>query len=111
MELKIITDPSPISWKNTCLPKSKGDIGLINLQEWNRAIIAKLVWTITSKKDTLWVKWIHGKYLKEVDWWFYEPCCVKNVPQVHGAGCSQQRQVRVVSAGNLVSITESTFST
>ena len=34
-----------------------------------------------------------------------------NIPQVHGAGCSQQRQVRVVSAGNLVSITEAICDT
>ena len=37
--------------------------------------------------------------------------CVKILPQVHGAGRSQQRQVRVVSAGNLYSNTRTDFFT
>jgi len=41
----------------------------------------------------------------------YKWCCVKMLPQVHGAGCSQQRQVRVVSAGNLFSNTRIDFLT
>jgi len=24
------------------------------------------------KKDTLWVKWVNGKYLKQRDWWDYK---------------------------------------
>ena len=30
----------------------------------NQASIAKLVWAVATKKDNLWVKWVHGKYLK-----------------------------------------------
>ena len=29
-----------------------------------QATIAKLVWAIADKKDVLWLKWIHGRYLK-----------------------------------------------
>jgi len=35
-----------------------------------------------------------------------DKCWVKMLPQVHGAGCSQQRQVRVVSTGTLLSNTK-----
>ncbi|KAJ8450523.1 hypothetical protein Cgig2_020160 [Carnegiea gigantea] len=24
------------------------------------------------KKDNLWVKWVHGKYLRETSWWIYQ---------------------------------------
>jgi len=35
-----------------------------NLAAWNTASIAKLVWMVALKKDIMWVKWVHGKYLK-----------------------------------------------
>jgi len=25
------------------------------------------------KKDVLWVKWVHGRYLKDKAWWNYHP--------------------------------------
>ena len=37
------------------------------------ACIAKLVWAIAQKKDTLWVKWVHERYLKGRNWWEYTP--------------------------------------
>jgi len=46
--------------------------GLRNLVAWNKASIAKLVWHIALKKDLLWVEWVHGKYLKQADWWHYQ---------------------------------------
>ena len=39
----------------------------------NQASIAKLVWAVATKKDNLWVKWVHEKYLKTQDWWTYHP--------------------------------------
>jgi len=44
--------------------KKYGELGLKNLAAWNKARIAKLVRCIAKKKDMLWVKWVHGKYLK-----------------------------------------------
>jgi len=41
------------------------------LDKWNVACIAKLVWAIAKKKDSLWVQWVHGRYIKGRDWWEY----------------------------------------
>ncbi|KAJ8419764.1 hypothetical protein Cgig2_030066 [Carnegiea gigantea] len=41
-------------------PKKYDGVGLKNLVAWNKACIAKLV------------KWVHGKYLKQQDWWDYQ---------------------------------------
>ncbi|KAJ8424251.1 hypothetical protein Cgig2_007177 [Carnegiea gigantea] len=60
-----------ISWANTRLPKSHGGLGVKNFSAWNKATIPKLVWAVNSKKDVLWVKWIHGRYLKGSNWWSY----------------------------------------
>lgn len=35
--------------------------------------MAKYVWHIASKADTLWMKWVNHIYLKGSDWWSYIP--------------------------------------
>ncbi|GKD95503.1 RNA-directed DNA polymerase, eukaryota, reverse transcriptase zinc-binding domain protein [Tanacetum coccineum] len=45
-----------IAWKYICRPKECGGLGIRNLESWNVALLAKLLWNIASKKDTLWVK-------------------------------------------------------
>ena len=46
-------------WERVCRPKNEGGMGLINMQLWNRAAIAKLCWDLANKEDKLWIKWIH----------------------------------------------------
>jgi len=48
-------------------------LGLKNLEVWNQACVAKLVWAIAMKKDLFWVRWIHGRYLKTQQWDFKAP--------------------------------------
>jgi len=56
-----------------CLPKKYGGLGLKNVQLWNTTCIVKLLWQITRKKDMLWIKWIHSRYLKTHEFWSYPP--------------------------------------
>jgi len=37
------------------------------------ATTAKLVWAVANKKNVLWVRWVHGRYLNEKGWWDYTP--------------------------------------
>ena len=39
----------------------------------NIACITKLIWQIAQKKDNLWIKWIHARYLKSQNWRTYTP--------------------------------------
>ncbi|XP_062114812.1 uncharacterized protein LOC133827425 [Humulus lupulus] len=32
----------------------------------------KNVWSIATKKDNLWVKWVHNVYIKNEEWWNYK---------------------------------------
>ena len=61
-----------ISWGTTCTPKNYRGVGLKNLGAWNKASIAKIVWAIAEKKNLLWVKWLHGRYLRNQDWWDFQ---------------------------------------
>jgi len=62
-----------ISWANTCKAKKHGGLGLKDCEAWNKVIITKLVWAIGTKKDVLWVKWVHCRYIKDKDWWDFVP--------------------------------------
>ena len=62
-----------ISWEESCRPKRYGGLGILNLEAWNTASIVKLFWAVPHKKDLLWVKWIHGRYLRNCSWWDYSP--------------------------------------
>ncbi|XP_062103917.1 uncharacterized protein LOC133815045 [Humulus lupulus] len=59
------------SWQQVCLPKAFGGLGLRDSASWNRALLAKYIWAVTTKHDTLWVKWIQHVYLKGADFWNY----------------------------------------
>lgn len=32
---------------------------------WNVALVGKLLWQLNEKKDHLWVRWVHGVYIKQ----------------------------------------------
>lgn len=59
-----ITKKAPISSNKMCDPKNAGGLKIMDLNIWNLTMFTKLVWNISTKKDTLWVKWIHVYYMK-----------------------------------------------
>uniref|UniRef100_A0A803NIU9 Reverse transcriptase Ty1/copia-type domain-containing protein n=1 Tax=Cannabis sativa TaxID=3483 RepID=A0A803NIU9_CANSA len=64
--------PGLVAWEHVCIPKSVGGLGLRDIQKWNTTTMTRYVWDIASKKDCLFVKWIHNGYLKDRCWWDYE---------------------------------------
>lgn len=43
------------AWSHICKPKSEGGLGIFEIRSWNSALLAKHLWNIHRKKDTLWV--------------------------------------------------------
>ncbi|XP_062086362.1 uncharacterized protein LOC133792469 [Humulus lupulus] len=39
--------------------------------KWNKVLLAKFIWALSSKQDVLWVKWIDELYLKGQSFWNY----------------------------------------
>ncbi|RAL47356.1 hypothetical protein DM860_013321 [Cuscuta australis] len=62
-----------VGWDDVCRPKKEGGLGIKNLALWNYACNHSLLWDIANKKDVLWVKWIHNKYLKGSSIWDIQP--------------------------------------
>jgi len=54
---------SLVAWKEVCLPKIEGGLGIKDLRCWNLALLAKVLWDFHCKKDTLWVRWVSHVYL------------------------------------------------
>jgi hypothetical protein len=55
---------SKVAWKDVCVPKKEGGLGITNILILNSASMAKHIWDIARKKDSLWVKWCHFFLLK-----------------------------------------------
>ena len=59
----------PVAWDFVCKPKKAGGLGIINCGISNVAAIAKHLWFIATEKICLWVKWVHGIYLRGQNIW------------------------------------------
>ncbi|XP_019236925.1 PREDICTED: uncharacterized protein LOC109217149 [Nicotiana attenuata] len=53
-----------IAWNGLCLPKTAGGLNFMDIGLWNEAAICKLLWNICTRKEKLWVHWVHTYYIK-----------------------------------------------
>jgi len=60
---------SLVAWREVCLPRIEGGLGLKDLKCWNLALLAKVLWDFHCKKDTLWVRWVSHVYLGASSIW------------------------------------------
>ena len=67
------TNQSLIAWSDLCKPRKAGGLGLRDIHIWNTAFMGKHTLAIAAKKENLWIKWIHSVYIKDRDWWNYNP--------------------------------------
>ncbi|XP_011101939.1 uncharacterized protein LOC105179974 [Sesamum indicum] len=64
---------TPVAWEEICHPKEEGGLGIRHIQSWNMALLARVLWNIHRKVDTLWVQWVNGVYLKDASIWDWQP--------------------------------------
>lgn len=57
-----------MKWSWGCSPKD-GGLGFRKLREGNVAAILKLLWALSRKADSLWVKWVHTYIIEDHDIW------------------------------------------
>ncbi|GJZ26280.1 hypothetical protein Tco_0570533, partial [Tanacetum coccineum] len=60
-----------VAWEDICLPKDEGGLGIQRLDHFNVALISSHVWSILTRKEALWVKWIHTHKLRGRNFWDY----------------------------------------
>ncbi|XP_062116082.1 uncharacterized protein LOC133830168 [Humulus lupulus] len=60
-----------ISWEHVCRPKCFGGLGFREGSSWNKIMLAKFIWAVSSKQEILWVKWVNCVSLKGASIWDY----------------------------------------
>jgi hypothetical protein len=58
-----------VAWKQLCLPKKEGGLGLFDLKARNKSFLAKQLWNIHLKTDSIWIQWVHHFYLQQNTLW------------------------------------------
>ncbi|KAL2232170.1 UNVERIFIED_CONTAM: Ubiquitin domain-containing protein DSK2 [Sesamum indicum] len=64
---------APVAWEEICHPKEEGGLGIRHIQSWNVALLARVLWNIHRKADTLCVQWVNGVYLRGASIWDWQP--------------------------------------
>ncbi|XP_022032639.1 uncharacterized protein LOC110933740 [Helianthus annuus] len=58
-----------VAWKDVCLPKQEGGLGIRSISDVNKSLMAMHVWSILTKRESIWVRWIHEYKLKGRNFW------------------------------------------
>jgi len=58
-----------VAWHTVCLPKSEGGLGLFDIRARNNSFLAKQLWNIHLKTDSIWIQWVHHFYLHTQSIW------------------------------------------
>ncbi|GKB48885.1 hypothetical protein Tco_0899638, partial [Tanacetum coccineum] len=57
------------AWEVVCLPKDGGVLGICRLESFNKALMTTYIWKLLSRKESLWVQWIHAYKLRAHEVW------------------------------------------
>lgn len=56
-----------VSWKKLCCSKLEGGLGFKSIGEFNQAIVAKCVWNLIQRPDSLLARVLKGRYFHSTD--------------------------------------------
>lgn len=56
-----------LNWKNLCAPKTVGGLGFRSLIAFNKSLLAKQIWRVIQKPDSLMARVLKARYFKNSD--------------------------------------------
>ena len=62
-----------VRWVDVCVPRNEGGLGLVDIGVWNRCFMLKYFWHIATRRESLWVRWVHHRYFAVADPFDWEP--------------------------------------
>ncbi|GJV83921.1 putative RNA-directed DNA polymerase, eukaryota, reverse transcriptase zinc-binding domain protein [Tanacetum coccineum] len=66
---KLRSGKAKVAWEVVCLPKDEGGLGIRRLDTFNKALMTTHVWKLLTRKESLWVQWIHAYKLRGRSFW------------------------------------------
>lgn len=61
-----------IKWSTLCKPKKEGGIGIKEVLVWNKALMAKGILLMHSKRPCIWTTWVSAYYITDHDLWLIQ---------------------------------------
>lgn len=61
-----------VAWKQVCMPKDEGGLGLRRISPWNKMLCLRLIWVLLSYNSSLWSRWQKLQHLTETSFWEIE---------------------------------------
>jgi hypothetical protein len=58
-----------VAWKQVCLPLNERGSGILDIAARNKCFLARQLWNIHLKSDSLWIRWVHHFYLTHGTIW------------------------------------------
>ncbi|GJT10477.1 hypothetical protein Tco_0857519 [Tanacetum coccineum] len=58
-----------VAWESVCLPKKEGGLGIRRFEAFNKALISSHIWSLLTRRESLWVLWIHSYKLNGRSFW------------------------------------------
>ncbi|KAB1205646.1 hypothetical protein CJ030_MR7G017818 [Morella rubra] len=63
-----------VAWKDVCLPKEEGGLGLCDVANWNRASMLKHIWNLfRDTNQSIWTNWVRAYLLRGRSFWEVKP--------------------------------------
>nr|GFB41901.1 reverse transcriptase domain, reverse transcriptase zinc-binding domain protein [Tanacetum cinerariifolium] len=66
---KLRSGKAKVAWEVICLPKDERGLGIHRLDTFNKALITTRIWKLLTRKESLWVQWIHAYKLRGRSFW------------------------------------------
>ncbi|XP_021979685.1 uncharacterized protein LOC110875793 [Helianthus annuus] len=69
---------SKVSWKTVYVPKFEGGLGIRRISDVNLALMTTHIWSILSRRQSVWVEWVHSYRLRGKSFWVCKipsSCC------------------------------------
>ncbi|KAF5805415.1 putative reverse transcriptase zinc-binding domain-containing protein [Helianthus annuus] len=62
-----------VAWSDVCLPKTEGGLGIRSISDVNKALMTSHIWSIVTRRKSLWVDWIYAHKLNDRSFWDVNP--------------------------------------
>lgn len=62
-----------VAWKEVCMQKKEGGLGIKSLRIWNESLMAKHLWNVIIDKQPIWIKWVKSQWLQGDSVWVVKP--------------------------------------
>ena len=65
------TSNAKVAWEHLCVPRNEGGLGFKGMEVWNKAAIAKHIWSLFSwgGEVSMWCQWVKSYLLRSKSFW------------------------------------------